>query len=407
MPDSSPCKKRKKFTLVASEKGVETAGRALIRLGFDSKSNFAESQRLSRSTVTNFFKQVPIQLDSFKTICDALKLKWQEIAGITGESRNYEQIERQVNPSPDIEEGVKLKMLSRTVTVLDEPTQTSKAVITLKGDIDSISNLQVLAFILKEYGGHTIQITDIKEGSIKLIIEGSQEDIERLLIQIQSGELTELDGFPVEDAQILSESSEEQQHSLEQEATRTTGLGQIQAEQRLRKEIKPKSKEYKRVREIQTSVKMLRAQIQYYLEKEITLTTSSPAQFQLKRRLETDILPRIRKYEQEYWQILAKTAETVEIPAPEAEIIVAEIVEEVGQIEVQQLYPDEVLQILREIRDKLNQPGLTASAKLKGVISSIPPFVGISYEAELDTENIFQWHFPTFQKWAKALAKKS
>ncbi|MEG4282630.1 hypothetical protein QUB68_05845 [Microcoleus sp. A006_D1] len=406
MPDASPCRKKKKLTLVASKQGVEIAERALIRLGFDSKSNFAVAQRLSRSTVTNFFKQVPIQLDSFKTICDALKLKWQEIAGITGESINYDQIERQVNPSPDIEEGVKLKMLSRTVTVVDEPTQTSKAVITLKGDIDSISNLQILAFILKEYGGHTIQITDIKEGSIKLIIEGSQEDIERLLIQIQSGELTELDGFPVEDAQILSESSEEQQHGLEQEATRTTGFVLIQAEQRLPKEIKPKSKEYKRVREIETSLKMLRAQL-HYLEKEIILTTSSPAQFQLKRRLETDIQPRIQKYEQEYWQILAKTAETVEIPAPEAEIIVAEIVEEVGQIEVQQLYPDEVLHILREIRDKLDQPGPTAAAKLKGVISSIPPFVGISYEAELDTENIFQRHFPTFQKWAKALAKKS
>jgi uncharacterized protein YjbI with pentapeptide repeats len=215
MPDASPCRKKKKLTLVASKKGLEIADKALIRLGFDSKSNFAESQRLSRSTVSNFFNQVPIQLDSFKRICDALKLKWQEIAGITENSINSEQIERQVNPSPDIEEGVKLKMLSRTVTVVDEPTQTSKAVITLKGDIDSISNLQILAFILKEYGGHTIQITDIKEGSIKLIIEGSEEDIERLLIQIKSGELTELDGFPVENAQILSESSEDGESSEE------------------------------------------------------------------------------------------------------------------------------------------------------------------------------------------------
>ena len=97
----------------------------------------------------------------------------------------------------------------------------------------------------------------------------------------------------------------------------------------------------------------------------------------------------------------------MEIPEPEAEIFVADIVEEVGQFEVQGQYSDEVLQILQEIRDKLNQPGATAAAKLKGVISSIPPFVGISYEAELDTENFFQQHFPTFRKWAKALPKKS
>lgn len=115
----------------------------------------------------------------------------------------------------------------------------------------------------------------------------------------------------------------------------------------------------------------------------------------------------IREQEEEYWQVLAQQTKTVEIPEQEAEIIVAEIVEEVGQIEVRRQYPDEVLQILQEIRDKLNQPGATAAAKLKAVISSIPPFIGISYEAELDTENFFQRHLPTFRKWAKVLAKKS
>ena len=115
----------------------------------------------------------------------------------------------------------------------------------------------------------------------------------------------------------------------------------------------------------------------------------------------------IQEEEEKYWQVLAQQAKTVEIPEQEAEIIVAEIVEEVGQIEVQGQYSDEVLQILQEMRDRLNQPGPTAAAKLKGVISSIPPFVGISYEAELDTENFFQRHFPTFQEWAKVLAKKS
>lgn len=115
----------------------------------------------------------------------------------------------------------------------------------------------------------------------------------------------------------------------------------------------------------------------------------------------------IREQEKDYWQVFARQTKTVEIPEQEAEVIVAEIVEEVGQIEVQGEYSDEVLQILQEIRDKLNQPGATAAAKLKGIISSIPPFVGISYEAELDTENFLQKHFPTFRKWDKVLAKKS
>ncbi|XZN89581.1 MAG: pentapeptide repeat-containing protein [Microcoleus sp.] len=206
MPDASPCKKKKKLTIVASKQGIETAERALIRLGFDSKSKFAVVH-LSRTTVTKFFNQVPIQLDSFQKICDALKLKWEEIAGITQESIiNHEPIEIQVNARPNIEEGVQQKMLSRQVTVIDKHSQGIKAVITLQGDISLISDPQIFEAILKKYGGDSIHITNIQKGSIKLIIEGSQKDIARLLIQIKSGEITELDGFPVEDAQILSQS---------------------------------------------------------------------------------------------------------------------------------------------------------------------------------------------------------
>jgi DNA-binding Xre family transcriptional regulator len=213
MRDSSLCRKKKRLTIAASKKGVETAEKALIRLGFGSKSNFAVVH-LSRTTVTKFFNQVPIQLDSFKRICDALKLKWEEIAGITQESLiNHEPIEIQVNARPDIEKGVQQEMLGRQVTVIDKHSQEIKAVITLQGDISLISDPQIFEALFKKYGRDTIHITDIREGSIKLIIEGSQEDIERLLILIKSGELTELDGFPVEDAQILSESSEDDESS--------------------------------------------------------------------------------------------------------------------------------------------------------------------------------------------------
>jgi hypothetical protein len=39
------------------------------------------------------------------------------------------------------------------------------------------------------------------------------------------------------------------------------------------------------------------------------------------------------------------------------------------------------------------------------VVSSIPPFVGISYEAELDTENFLNRHFPTLMKAVQRLKK--
>jgi hypothetical protein len=55
----------------------------------------------------------------------------------------------------------------------------------------------------------------------------------------------------------------------------------------------------------------------------------------------------------------------------------------------------------------VSKPGTDAAAKLKGALSLLPPFVSLSYEAELDTEKFLQEHFPTFIKWSEALAKKS
>ncbi|MEG3949160.1 tetratricopeptide repeat protein, partial [Microcoleus sp. SVA1_A4] len=157
------------------------------------------------------------------------------------------------------------------------------------------------------------------------------------------------------------------------------------------------------LRQIENNLDILREQVGG-MERTLNL---SPIEEHAQTRLRIrELRKQIREYEQEYWQVIAKEAKTVEIAEPEAEIIVAEIVEEVGQMEVQRQYPDEVLQLLQEIRDRLNQPGSTAAVKLKGVISYIPPFVGISYEAELDTENFLVRVFPTFQKFAKELAKK-
>jgi DNA-binding Xre family transcriptional regulator len=73
-------RKKKKITITASSEGVKIAENALIGLGFDSKSDFAKSKFLARSTVTKFFQCQPIQLDSFKKICQELKLDWRRIA---------------------------------------------------------------------------------------------------------------------------------------------------------------------------------------------------------------------------------------------------------------------------------------------------------------------------------------
>ncbi|MBD2492320.1 hypothetical protein [Aulosira sp. FACHB-615] len=112
---------------------------------------------------------------------------------------------------------------------------------------------------------------------------------------------------------------------------------------------------------------------------------------------------------QEYFQILGERSTELVIEESEAEPIIAEFVEQVGKLEVRQTapYPDEIMQILREILDKVNQPGTTAAAQLKAVISSMPPFISLSYEAGLDTENFLRQYFPKFSKWVQAFTKKS
>lgn len=123
------------------------------------------------------------------------------------------------------------------------------------------------------------------------------------------------------------------------------------------------------------------------------------------RKLKAEIQP----VEQEYWQLLATQSASLTIPEPEAELAVGEIVETVTQLEVAPtIYSAELLQCLQAIRDCLTQsdPKAPASAKLKGVLSTIPPFIGVTYEGELDLEAFFQKNFPTFRRVLKAAVKK-
>ena len=204
-------RKKKKITIPPSSEGVKIAEKALIGLGFDSKINFAKAQLLSRRTITKFFQCRLIQLDSFKKICQELKLDWTKIAGIS--ELKHSKIPA-INDSlnPDINEGrekMHTQTFYRQVTVIDEKTHTIKAKLKWIGDIKSCEDLSRLEWNLRKFSGDSLKITDIKEGSIRLTVEGSQEDIDRLVSRIKLGELKEVSGFPVEDVQILSESSED------------------------------------------------------------------------------------------------------------------------------------------------------------------------------------------------------
>ena len=193
-----------RITYIATPEGVERAEKALARLGFGSKANFAKSIFISRSTVTKFFGRKPIQLDSFQRICEKLTLDWKEIAELPSEE-SLTSVASQERRLSEVDEDMRsISTSTRQVVVIDKQNKTTKAVITLQGNPDSISNLNILASILKEYGGDTIVIENIKQGSIKVFISGSSEDIERLKSRIESGALEEINGFPVENIEITN-----------------------------------------------------------------------------------------------------------------------------------------------------------------------------------------------------------
>ncbi|MBE9236587.1 helix-turn-helix domain-containing protein [Anabaena aphanizomenioides LEGE 00250] len=192
--------KKKRITIAAAPELIKQAETALIKLGFESKSNFAESQLISRNTVTNFFQGKSIQIDSLKRICEALKLNWQDF--VTTE-QPVEISSHYCCTSKTNQEEITMQTLNREITVMDSETKITKVVITLEGDINSVDKIEFLQAILRQYSGDTIIITDVKSGSIKLFIEGSQEDIEKLVNFIQGKILTELNGFPIQSIEML------------------------------------------------------------------------------------------------------------------------------------------------------------------------------------------------------------
>ena len=107
----------------------------------------------------------------------------------------------------------------------------------------------------------------------------------------------------------------------------------------------------------------------------------------------------IKKFEREKWDLIA--SESQESSFPDAEVMVAEIVTELTAITAEpppELASVQILESLNQILAKLNQPERSAAAKLKAALSTIPPFVSLTYEAELDTESTFKRYFPTFNR---------
>ncbi|MDR9899922.1 pentapeptide repeat-containing protein [Aetokthonos hydrillicola Thurmond2011] len=211
MKNSSFGSKKYRINYIASLLGVKQAEESLKRLGFASKANFAKSHLLALNTVTKFWKREPVKADSFKRICNKLQLNWEEIAEIQEEQSQV--LMRKKYSKPNTDKGVTLsQLLNGRVTLAGKQNQTIQAEIALKSSINSSHYFQFIEFLFQEISGNSLKKVEIQSSSIKLIIEASQKDIQRLGSEMESAQLTEVLDFPIESVEILGESSDENEN---------------------------------------------------------------------------------------------------------------------------------------------------------------------------------------------------
>jgi ribosomal protein L29 len=113
----------------------------------------------------------------------------------------------------------------------------------------------------------------------------------------------------------------------------------------------------------------------------------------------------IAKIQGEYWLLLKSQTAQLDITEADAEIVTAEIIQEVEILQYQPTVQSnaELVKLLTEIKAELTKPGIPGSGKLKAAIPLLPGF--LSYEMDLDTEGLLRRLFPTFSKLAGKLKK--
>ncbi len=147
-----------------------------------------------------------------------------------------------------------------------------------------------------------------------------------------------------------------------------------------------------RLHELQDILELLYEKLKSY-ERELLISSSPSAKFELRKRIEDEILPDIRRYEAEYWQLYPQ--EAIVITDEEAENQLAQIEPAIKSIEniPSSSYPAELIPLLQNVRASLEDSEKTTSDKLKVVLPIIPMID--SYELEIDTE------VPIYKVWER------
>lgn len=145
-------------------------------------------------------------------------------------------------------------------------------------------------------------------------------------------------------------------------------------------------KNLKRMKDLEEIIQILHDRLHEF-EKRMVATADVAERFSLRLRIRDEITPDIRKYGKEYSDLLADLTNPADLPAEESDSILQDTLAavEAAEKKTSDETPQEMVELLKQIKEKLNEPGKSAAAKLKVSLPIIPLIS--SYEMELDTEN--------------------
>jgi hypothetical protein len=124
-----------------------------------------------------------------------------------------------------------------------------------------------------------------------------------------------------------------------------------------------------------------------YIEKDIINNQNPKSVAQGEEQLE-ELKIKIDKYQQEYLRVLQQQAPQLTFIEADAQAVIDIIGEEITKIQSNvQAYSDDVINNVRAIQEKLDEPGVAAAVKIKPVITLLPPGIGFAIEGELDMQN--------------------
>jgi hypothetical protein len=121
-------------------------------------------------------------------------------------------------------------------------------------------------------------------------------------------------------------------------------------------------------------------------EQDLVISSNINAKFESKQRIKREIMPSIRKYEAEYWEIYPQDEIVISEEVAASQLVKVERAVNAIELVPANTYPPELISLLQDLQAKLAEPDKIASAKLKVAMPLIPAIA--SYEFELETEGL-------------------